>query len=108
VKPQATVRLLGRNIRLTHDQDGVVLAEAGDDKPAPAAPVAAYVTKAFGDRLAEVREAMETLAKQFDPDELNRIGFRLYEHFRPEVPKDVRGWGAKGDLDLERIRTATK
>ncbi len=51
---------------------------------------------------------METLAKQFDPDELNRIGFRLYEHFRPEVPKDVRGWGAKGDLDLVRIRSATK
>ena len=41
-------------------------------------------------------------------DELNRVGFRLYEGFRPEVPPDVRGWGAKGELDLRRIRDAPK
>ena len=49
---------------------------------------------------------MEALAARHDPEELNRIGFRLYEHFRPEVPADVRGWGAKGVLDLEKIRSA--
>ena len=36
----------------------------------------------------------------------NRVGFRLYEHFRPEVPPDVRGCGAKGVLEIEKIRTA--
>ena len=103
-KPRNTARLLGREIGLTHDADGVVLADAGGGKPAAAAPVAAYVAKAFGGRLAEVRATMEELAGRFEPQELNRIGFRLYEAFRPEVPADVRGWGAKGELDLRKIR----
>jgi hypothetical protein len=30
-------------------------------------------------------------------------GFRLYEHFRPEVPEGVQGWGAWGELRLERL-----
>jgi hypothetical protein len=101
------VRLLGREIALTHDADGVVLADAGDTTPAPAAPVAAYLAKAFGTRLPEVRAAMEALAARHPPEELNRIGFRLYEQFRPEVPQDVRGWGAKGELDLAKLRDAT-
>lgn len=102
---QETARLLGKSIRLTHDNDGVVLAEGGG-KPAPAGPVQAYVTKAFGEHLAEVRKAMEELAARYEPGELNRLGFHLYEHFRPEVPSDVRGWGAKGVLDLQKIRSA--
>jgi hypothetical protein len=102
---EGTVRLLGKAIRLTHDEDGVVLAEGGG-KPAPAGSAQAYVAKAFGGHLAEVREAMEDLAARYDPEELNRVGFRLYEHFRPEVPPDVRGWGAKGVLDLGKIRSA--
>jgi hypothetical protein len=101
-----TTRLLGRDMPLTHDADGVILADAGGGKPAPAAPVAAYVRKAFGDRLDEVRAAMEELAGRYPPAELNRIGFRLYEHFRPEVAADVRGWGAKGELHLAKVRGA--
>ncbi|MDN3565593.1 hypothetical protein QWZ14_14590 [Paeniroseomonas aquatica] len=100
-----TLRLLGRRIVLTRDADGVVLAES-DGRPAPAAPVAAYVARAFGPRLAEVRAAMEALAGGMAPAELERVGFRLYEHFRPEVPADVRGWGAKGVLDPARIAAA--
>jgi hypothetical protein len=104
-RAQDTAQLLGRKIRLTHDADGVVLAE-GEGKPAPAAPVKTYVAKAFGDHLAAVRKAMEDLAAKYEPEELNRVGFRLYEHFRPEVPPDVKGWGAKGELDLAKIRSA--
>ena len=104
---RATAQLLGREISLTHDADGIVLAEGGG-KPAPAAPVLAYVTKAFGPHLAEVRTAMEAVAARFAPEELNRVGFRLYEQFRPEVPSDVRGWGAKGSLDLEKVRSASE
>ena len=102
---QETTSLLGRQIRLTHDKDGVVLADSGG-KPSAAGPVQAYVAKAFGDHLAEVRKAMEELATRYEPEELNRIGFRLYENFRPEVPPDVRGWGAKGILDIKKIRSA--
>lgn len=105
-QPRDTTPLLGREVGLARDADGVVLADAGGGKPAPAAPVAAYVAKAFGKHLAEVRAAMEALANRIEPQELNRTGFRLYERFRPEVPQDVKGWGAKGELDLETIRTA--
>ena len=65
-----------------------------------------YIKRAFGDRLGEARAAMEQLAAGYSPEELNRIGFRLYEHFRPEIPEGVGGWGAKGELRLERIRNA--
>ena len=51
---------------------------------------------------------MEDLASKYEPEELNRVGFRLYEHFRPEVPPDVKGWGAKGMLDLAKIRDAAE
>lgn len=107
-KPRDTARLLGKEVALTHDADGIVLADAGGGKPGAAAPVAAYVIKAFGNRLAETRAAMEELAGRFEPGELNRIGFRLYEAFRPEVPGDMRGWGAKGELDLQKIRAAAE
>ena len=49
---------------------------------------------------------MEDLAGSLEPEELNRVGFRLYEHFRPEVPAGTKGWGAKGVLDLGKIRSA--
>jgi hypothetical protein len=34
---------------------------------------------------------------------LNRVGFRLYERLRPDVPEGAQGWGAKAGLRLERI-----
>jgi len=101
-----TVRLLGRDIPVVRDADGVLLADSGDGKPAPSAPARSYVAKAFGKRLEEARTAMEALASSLEPEELNRVGFRLYEHFRPEVPPDARGWGAKGELNLRQIREA--
>jgi hypothetical protein len=71
-------RLLGRDIPLAPGSDGTMLAER-DGHPATAAPVEAYLARAFGPRLAEVRASMEALADGLDPAELNRIGFRLYE-----------------------------
>jgi hypothetical protein len=103
--PGRTVRLLGRGIAVVETPDGLLAAEP-DGKPARPGAVAAYIARAFGDRLAEVRAAMEALAAGLDPEELNRTGFRLYEAFRPEVPPDVTGWGAKAVLDLSRIRNA--
>jgi hypothetical protein len=85
-----------------------VLADGGDGKPQHPAPVKAYVEKAFGRRLAEVEAAMRELAASLKPDELNRVGFHLYERFRPEIPADVRGWGAKGELDLGKVREAAQ
>jgi hypothetical protein len=49
---------------------------------------------------------MEALAASLPPEELNRVGFRLYERFRPNVPAGAEGWGATGELRIERIQSA--
>lgn len=51
------------------------------------------------------RAAMRDLAKAFRPEELSESAFSLYEKFRPAIPEGVAGWGAKGKLDLDRIRS---
>jgi hypothetical protein len=103
LKPhRQTVRLLGRDIPVLAADDGTLRAE-DDGKPASAKSVQSYIARAFGDRLADARAAMDALAATLPPEELNRIGFRLYEQFRPDVPHGAEGWGAKGELRLERI-----
>ena len=54
------------------------------------------------------RQAMAELAKSRPPKELAAEAFHLYERFRPEVPSDERGWGAKGVLDLAKIRALAR
>ena len=102
--PRQTVRLLGRDLPVV-EQNGSPYA-LDHDKPATPAPARAYVEKAFGEHLPAVRKAMQALADSLPPEELNRIGFRLYEHFRPEVPAGAAGWGKKGILDLTLIENA--
>lgn len=99
------VHLMGRDIRLLATEDGELRADK-DGKPADPAAVRRYLQRAFGGRLAEVRAAMETAAARLSPQELNRIGFRLYEAFRPAVPEGVEGWGAKGERAIEHIGAA--
>jgi hypothetical protein len=98
--------LLGREIPVLLHPDGTHRAnEKGN--PMAAAGARSYISRAFGDRLDEVRAEMVALAAMFPPEELNRIGFRMYEKFRPDVPKGAEGWGAKGELHIHRIREAT-
>ncbi|RKK05418.1 hypothetical protein EBE87_19420 [Pseudoroseomonas wenyumeiae] len=99
-----TVHLLGRDLPVVEEKGKIRALD--HDKPAAPRAAASYVERALGKDLPTVRQAMEDLARSMPPEELNRIGFRLYETFRPEVPPGARGWGAKGVLDLERIRTA--
>ena len=99
-----TVHLLGRDIAVVEGSEGLRAAE--DGKPASARSAQAYVEKAFGAHLAEAEAAMRRLAESLPPEELNRIGFRLYERFRPEVPPGAQGWGAKGVLDFAKIEAA--
>jgi hypothetical protein len=63
-------------------------------------------SRALSDRLPEVRSAMGEPAVSLPPKKLNRIGFRLCERFRLEVPEGVTGWGAKGMLRLDGIKAA--
>ena len=96
------VELLGRPIPVTQTDRGVRAVE-GDCAIKPAG-VERYLEGKFGEALESVRRAMEELAQAFSPKALAAEAFSLYEHFRPAIPKGVRGWGAKGELDLDRLR----
>ena len=65
----------------------------------------AYLESKFGEHLAAVRAAMEELAKSMKPDVLAARAFALYAQFRPQIPDGVKGWGAKGKLDPDLIRS---
>jgi hypothetical protein len=107
LKPRRqTVHFLGRDIPVLAADDGTLRAE-DDGKLASARSVQSYIARAFGDRLAEARAAIEVLAGSLPPEELNRVVFRLYERFRPDVPERAQRWGAKGELRVERILGAT-
>jgi hypothetical protein len=67
-----------------------------------------YLETKFGDHLEAARAAMITLAHAYLPRELAAESFALYEEFRPAVPEGVKGWGAKGVLDLRKIRSMAK
>ena len=58
----------------------------------------------FDESLAPAREAMRALAKSFRPEEFAQNASYLYVKFRPAIRGDATGWGAKGRLDIERIR----
>ena len=103
--PRQTVHLLGRDLPVAERNGSAYALDHG--KAASPRPAHAYVEKAFGAHLPPVRRAMETLADSLPPEELNRIGFRLYERFRPEVPAGAAGWGKKGVLDLKLIENAS-
>jgi hypothetical protein len=99
---QFWVELLGRPIPATRTARGVRAVEC--DRPVEPAGVERYLYGKFGDAFETVRRAMEALARAFSPQELAAKAFSLYEHFRPGIPEGTRGWGAKGELDLDRIR----
>jgi hypothetical protein len=61
--------------------------------------------RAFFESLGAARAAMRDLAKAFRPEQLPKNAFSLYEKFRPAIPEGVTGWGAKGNLDIDRIRS---
>jgi hypothetical protein len=68
--------------------------------------------KEKGKKPAEAGEAqMVTLLGRPEPAVQTKAGLRatdkddLYEKFRPDIPEGQAGWGAKGDLDLDLIRS---
>jgi hypothetical protein len=101
------VELCGRIVPAVHTAAGVRAVK--DGKPEDPASAHRYLESKFGDALEAVREAMTTLAKSLPKQELAERAFSLYESFRPGIPSGVTGWGAKGVLDLDVVRSlATK
>jgi hypothetical protein len=97
------VELLGRSVPVINTPDGIRATAKGS--PVNPASVEHYLQGKFGDSLPEVRDAMEALAAALDPQELEDHAYHFYEEFRPQIPAGKQGWGAKGVLDTDRIRS---
>jgi hypothetical protein len=100
------VELLGREVPVQHTPVGLRAASAGRiDTPEAAQR---YLESKFGEALGPTRAAFETLAASLPPSELAARAFQLYEAFRPAIPPGARGWGAKGVLDLAKVRSLAR
>lgn len=97
------IELLGRGVPAMKTPRGLRAAIQG--KPESAESVETYLRKKFGEDYEEARAAMQKLAKAFAPKQLESKAYGLYEKFRPEIPEGKKGWGAKGELDLDYIRS---
>ena len=101
------VELLGRSVPVVRTREGLRAAAKGDGPDNPES-VQRYLEDKFGESLTAARHAMTELAAAYEPAELAHAAFGLYEDFRPEVPRGVTGWGAKGVLDLGQVRELVK
>jgi hypothetical protein len=99
------IEICGRQVPAINTTDGV--RAVIKDKPVEPKSVERYLESKFGESLRIVRAAMRDLAKAFRPEQLMRNAFTLYEKFRPAIPEGVTGWGARGKLDIDRIRSLT-
>jgi hypothetical protein len=97
------VEVCGRPVPGKNTEDGV--RAVIKDKPIDPASVQRYLEGKFGEGLRSVREAMTTLAASREPEQLEYEAYPLYERFRPAIEPGRRGWGQKGTLDLELIRS---
>jgi hypothetical protein len=95
------IELCGRPVPAKNTEDGIRAVRGA--KTIDPEGVRRYLEGKLGENLAAVRSAMQQLANSFEPKELAEQAFGLYERFRPAIPQGVKGWGAKGNLDLELI-----
>jgi hypothetical protein len=100
------VEVCGRAIPAKRTEEGIRAVVGA--KPIDSGQVEAYLERRFGEHLAEVQEAMEQVAASYPVEELAERAFLLYEMFRPKVASGRRGWGQKGEFDLELIRSLAR
>ncbi len=107
-KPEGlvAVELMGRLVQAKDFGEGLRAVEK--ERAVGPEGVERYLEQKFGEALPDVIKAMESLAGSFPQRELAARAFSLYERFRPAIPEGVHGWGAKGSLDLARIRSLAK
>jgi hypothetical protein len=97
------VEICGRQVPAINTPDGV--RAVIKNQPIESKSVEQYLESKFGESLAPARSAMRDLAKSFRPEQLRTNAFSLYEQFRPAIPEGVRGWGAKGNFDIDHVRS---
>lgn len=98
--------VVGRRVPAVQTEHG--LRATNKDEAIDPQSVERYLNKKFGAGLSNARTELEALAKAYPPQELEQRAFALYEQFRPTVPEGVQGWGALGELKLERVRELAK
>jgi hypothetical protein len=97
------IEICGRQVPAINTTNGV--RAVIKNQPIEAKSVERYLESKFGESLGAARSAMLDLAKASRPEQLSKNAFRIYEEFRPAIPEGVAGWGAKGNLDIDRIRS---
>ena len=97
------VEVCGRPVPAKNTESGV--RAVVKDKPIESDAVRRYLAGKFGDDLDAVRDAMRELAGSYAADTLAEESYGLYVRFRPQIEKGKRGWGQKGALDLDFIRS---
>ena len=100
------IEILGRGVPAVKTPQGLRASIKGEEIDAES--VQKYLKQKFGDDLDEAHAAMEKLAKAYTPKQLEREAYGLYEKFRPKIPEGTKGWGAKGELDLDYIVSLAK
>ena len=98
------VFLMGREVPVQKTKDG--LRAVGKERAESPASVERYLQQKFGAHLSDVEREMRALAASYPPGSLEKVAYELYEEFRPAIPAGTRGWGAKGELDLAKLRRA--
>jgi hypothetical protein len=97
------IELLGRGVPAVKTSKGLRATIKGEEIDAES--VQKYLKQKFGEELDETRSAMEKLARAYSPKQLENEAYGLYEKFRPKIPEGTKGWGAKGELDLDYIQS---
>ena len=100
------IEILGRGVPAIKTPKGLRAAIQGD--AIHPGSVETYLKQKFGENYEDARATMEKLAKAYTPKQLESKAYGLYEKFRPEIPEGTKGWGAKGELDLDYIRSLAK
>jgi hypothetical protein len=106
VKREARIELLGRSVEVQQTEQGLRATAKGEAIQPES--VQRYLEKKFGAQLGAVQAAFTELAEAYPPDQLENKAYNLYAAFRPNVPEGVKGWGAAGMLDLEKVRSLAK
>jgi len=105
-KETFSVELMGRLVPAVNTRDGIRAMEK--DQPVSPGSAESYLESKFGEELPAARRAFQELAKTYSPDEIRHKAYDLYEEFRPTIPEGTRGWGAKGNLDLDALEKLKK
>jgi hypothetical protein len=97
------VDICGRHVPVIKTPDGV--RAVNKEQVIDPKGVECYLDSKFGESLDTSRSALRSLAMAFSREQLANNAFGLYEEFRPAIPAGATGWGAKGKLDIDRIRS---